>query len=720
MLSLMGCQREDISIPGHGGQLEISFKALNPTEGMMESTIQTVQGYRFEDGILQEILPDISIDSEGDGVIESQTREGVIYFTANTDGGKDLTIGTTDLNSFLKKVEPGSNWQSDNLPMTGMLSLNGIEHSATVNLKRAIARLDVETRIAGVEVHDVTVKNVADRGFLWEQEHIMSPAETKLDEFGKQFPQPLRNTKQTLLYLNEQKNSELMVVANVAFGGGMHKLTSRLPEEIKRNTIYTLKINGAGGSLQLSVSEGVWEEGNQSEAILNKKGLIDVASTVLPAGIRVNEGQDSVFISYRKNTLDLVLLAESDSEIQVEGSATLVNVNVKDKASRGLEQVATVSVTTGEKMPGMLSSNEYILLKVFREGVLKGNVVLVFEPHPVALEGKIQFDENGVCDFARYVDGEIGTLTLPEGMQVELSFPTGQPRWMQLASNEETPDRYRVLGGWKPNDPEADGRTQEATLTFTDSNGSTSYTIKRKNYGLPVVNINGVWWCKYNLRGDAKKFEDQVSIKEDAEIIREDVKAYLDGCSDEEFYRLLGDQYQSGNTQGLKLVYQDNQFSYEGFTNNVPDLSSLDAGTMVPEGYRLPTYDDYRFFTWGNDCNLKYGNESFDNKLGQYLGINSVERNITIDNQNYGSITYYHFTYNGASLVLCGLGHQHKNGFEKKTILFATYGRNGMSWALEGYTKADGRGNWFKYANYGPTNTRTLRCIKKDVEYIYE
>ena len=127
-------------------------------------------------------------------------------------------------------------------------------------------------------------------------------------------------------------------------------------------------------------------------------------------------------------------------------------------------------------------------------------------------------------------------------------------------------------------------------------------------------------------------------------------------------------------------MYQDNQFSYEGFTNNVPDLSSLDAGTMVPEGYRLPTYDDYRFFTWGNDCNLKYGNESFDNKLGQYLGINSVERNITIDNQNYGSITYYHFTYNGASLVLCGLGHQHKNGFEKKTILFATYGRNGMSW----------------------------------------
>ena len=234
------------------------------------------------------------------------------------------------------------------------------------------------------------------------------------------------------------------------------------------------------------------------------------------------------------------------------------------------------------------------------------------------------------------------------------------------------------------------------------------------------MNINGVWWCKYNLRGDAKKFEDQVSIKEDAEIIRGDVKAYLDGCSDEEFYRLLGDQYQSGNTQGLKLVYQDNQFSYEGFTNNVPDLSSLDAGTMVPEGYRLPTYDDYRFFTWGNDCNLKYGNESFDNKLGQYLGINSVERNITIDNQNYGSITYYHFTYNGASLVLCGLGHQHKNGFEKKTILFATYGRNGMSWALEGYTKADGRGNWFKYANYGPTNTRTLRCIKKDVEYIYE
>ena len=53
-------------------------------------------------------------------------------------------------------------------------------------------------------------------------------------------------------------------------------------------------------------------------------------------------------------------------------------------------------------------------------------------------------------------------------------------------------------------------------------------------------------------------------------------------------------------------------------------------------------------------------------------------------------------------------------------ILLATYGNANSTWMMEGYSRADGRGNWFKYANHNAQKTRTIRCIKTPVEYIYE
>ena len=53
-------------------------------------------------------------------------------------------------------------------------------------------------------------------------------------------------------------------------------------------------------------------------------------------------------------------------------------------------------------------------------------------------------------------------------------------------------------------------------------------------------------------------------------------------------------------------------------------------------------------------------------------------------------------------------------------ILLATYGNAGSSWQLEGYPKSDGRGNWIKFGGQNSSKTRTIRCVKTPVEYIYE
>lgn len=39
---------------------------------------------------------------------------------------------------------------------------------------------------------------------------------------------------------------------------------------------------------------------------------------------------------------------------------------------------------------------------------------------------------------------------------------------------------------------------------------------------------------------------------------------------------------------------------------------------------------------------------------------------------------------------------------------------------IEGYAKSTGKGNWFKYGANNAQKTRTIRCIKTPVEYIYE
>ena len=173
---------------------------------------------------------------------------------------------------------------------------------------------------------------------------------------------------------------------------------------------------------------------------------------------------------------------------------------------------------------------------------------------------------------------------------------------------------------------------------------------------------------------------------------------------------------------GLKLTYEDGSFYYDGFASSATDLTNLPADAMTPDGYRLPTYDDYRFFTWNHSSNMGYGKDAFNNGLGQRLNIYTDERNMILDEVLYGPVLYTEFEYNGEKIVFCGLGHQwnetHGN-IAKQNVILATYGRVGNTWNIEGYPKSENKGNWYKYGAQNSIKTRTIRCVKTTVEYIY-
>lgn len=717
---LGGCQHEDFEqTKNAGNELTVKFSRTG-TATDTDSQIHSLNGYYFEDGLLKETFQSLQTDNEGICRINIDHMQGSLYFLANGDevaSTKNLTENVTTLEQFLKLKATAEEMASQYVLMNGQSELTTGTTSINIALQRAVARIDLESPFQDAEVNSVTIKDVSTTGYIHGQNALQTPEAFETANLTKDFgAQPFKNGTTSVFYLPEQYSSKHEVEIMMTANGGWHRLKTTLPA-LKRNTIYTLKVYGNGSNLKVAVLTDNWENGTSSDASLSSKGLVDKTRSELSEGVTLNERGDTVVVPYWESNFQLTLAAESGAEVSIHGQADGVAVNPVN-LSRSLSPVAQFNVSSELKMPG--SRYEYMYLDVHKNNLQTGRVVLVFTPNPVMMTGPLKFDQQRMCDFNKYIDGELANITLPEGKTMELQFDQHEDEWMTLV--KEGNQRYRLLGGWKPNDPKADGREQTGRLVIADTDGrhAETYTIRRLNWGLPVVKINGVWWCKYNLRGNVKDFNDQILTASDP-AANTSLEEYLTSCSFENFLNVLGDQYQAGNPNGLKLAHNGSGFYYEGYKNQAENFGTLNPKEMAPDGYQIPNYDNFRFFTWGTNCNLGYKADAFNNGLGQRLHFNVVERDATFLNRTYGPITFYDFEYEGSHLTLCGLGHQYnETSISSMMILFATYGNSGNTWMIEGYAQSSQQGNWFKYAASNAQKTRTIRCIKTPVEYIYE
>lgn len=726
LLLFSGCQQDDIrQSQNDEGMLTIQFSRTGMDEGTAtdtESQIHTLNGYYFENGMLKETFPAIKINEDGTCVLYISHTKGSLYFLANSEKAvpaESLKEHVTTLEEFLKLKASSEDMVSEYILMNGKTDLNEETQLLPVSLQRAVARIDLDSPFQDTEVNSVTIKDIALTGYIHQQSAPQSTEQTETTNLSRSFDgQAFQNGKLSLFYLPEQYHTtghevEILMKAN----GGWHRLRTVLPA-LQRNTVYTLKVYGNGSELKVKTVTDNWDNGSSSDSELSYKGIVDKAHSQLSEGVTLNERGDTVFVPYWESHFQLTLAGEAGTEVSIHGKAedvTLTPVNL----SRDLSPIARFNITSKQKMPG--GKYEYVYLDVHKHNVQTGRVVLVFSPNPVQMDGILQFDENGHCNFNRYIDGELASITLPEGKNIALRFEEGEDRWMKLEEKEN--NTYRLLGGWKPNDPKADGRLQTGTLVISSTDGERTeiYTIRRLNWGLPVVNVNGVWWCKYNLRGNVKSFSDQITISADP-AVETSLADYLSACSDDDFLHVLGNQYQAGNPDGLKLTHNGSEFTYEGYESQTDNFGTMLPTEMAPDGYQIPDYNNYRFYTWGNNCNLAYFNPGvFNNGLGQRLNFRVIERNATFQGTSYGPISFYDFEYEGNHLTLCGLGHQwNESSISSMMILFATYGNSTKTWYIEGSSQSSGEGNWFKYAANNAQKTRTIRCIKTPVEYIYE
>ena len=145
----------------------------------------------------------------------------------------------------------------------------------------------------------------------------------------------------------------------------------------------------------------------------------------------------------------------------------------------------------------------------------------------------------------------------------------------------------------------------------------------------------------------------------------------------------------------------------------------------------MPTGNDFRRLVASNDYKLLYESMVYNNnmsgddayRLRYYHG----NRNVTFEGVSYGTIGFYDFCQdtlegdNSRHLVICGWGHQWDaaaGSISNDDIIFATNSGSTTSWVMEGWF-VENKGTWFKSTTQNNTKTRTIRCKKSPVEYIY-
>lgn len=682
-------------------------------------------------GIMVMVRENIQVGQNGKFSVVISTKAKKCYFIANAPKDVVPNLGVTET-AFQDMVMTGQLDNTLDPVMLGSIDMDSY-HWEPIVMERCVARVDLKMQVSGVSINRITMKGAADRSFLFPHE-TGTPDGLQLTNFVLDFTDAaLIDSKSRLMYLHEQHSGTPEVVMEVTVDGRMMELKEKLPEKIKRNSLYTLNVYGSGANLNMQIVENNWVNGQESESSAIALAKVNVENSQLN-GARVNEKCDTVFIPYNDKVISLAINTEAGMMIRPVGTLDFAEVSVvHDATSRtiSLDKLTMVNVTSRLKRIGIPQQSSY-LESLDSNGVMKGRIVLVFESNPVQMTGILSFVQDTSYDFDRYIDGEYARLILPKGMKAELEFGAEEDQWAILKETKAGSDTLRLLGGWKPNDPKADGRKQVVTLKLSNEDGSDmeTYMISRLNYGLPVVEVAGNWWCKYNLKGTANDFNDQILTSADP-VKEGSLLDYLKDCSLEELKVVMGDQYQGGNLEGLPLTLSDGKFEYSGFKSSVSVNINTQGKQMVPPGYEMPSQNDFRRLVNSNDTKLGYDPAVYNNNMSGddsfRLNYNHGNRSVSIDDVVYGKVGFYDFCEeafandNNKHVVLFGWGHQWESGTGKigtDDFIFAVNNGTSTAWMMEGWFD-DMRGNWFKTSTQNNVKTRTIRCKKSPVEYIY-
>lgn len=686
----------------------------------------------FEEGQLKKVYTNLQETNGQEYTIGVERRKGTLYLVANAgqliDWDHLQTQAPTEAEWQAMTVssengKPGNFWSAQ----VALDALASGQQTLSVNMKRGVARFDLLVRGTAVAVHRLTLKNVKQQGYLFSQEEVSSPDEAVLEDWSCDFANPLQTDSLGIAYAYEQKNPDLMVSVEVSVAGRSYILEEHLQEELKRNTVYTLTVRKDLLSEDLKLEVAEWNDGGNNVLTpdLNSAIHFDTESLSLPEGVSVDESRSVLVLP--SAALDFEVRVDCDDELEWINDP-LLPFTVEPIGTTW--QDANRFRLRKSLLPPGYPEEEAIVR--FRRKGLQGvydedSLKVVLQANPIQLEGELSFGRNDyLCDFARYIDNELGRMTLPSGYELIARFGEEDP-WVKVEQVSSRSNVYRVIGGWRPNDPKADGREQLATLVvrrIADGAETETYQVKRRNYGLPVVKMNGVWWCKYNATGNSRSFEDQILVPQDpAAKAGKTVLEYLNTCTPEEYMRLWNRSAYIGDSGiGMEAVAEGTTVKLSGWKNPSMNMGQLDAKALSPDGYEMPAIEYYdRIFNggWGM---------RFDRTDGYY----------TVQSPWEGRSQVYTLSGSRTDLFLGDVQlpelfhaevYNMTNGVKDECVTF--YGP-GAQWGSGGVNHnkiviacySPQNNGWFhapglRRQTIGKENSRIVRFIKSPVEYMY-
>lgn len=686
----------------------------------------------FQNGLLTKVYKDLKTTDNLEYSLGVNRLSGTLYMLADTEkliDWNNLQPQSVTEEEWLQMTASSENGQPHPF-WTGKVSLDSLtsgKQTLSVNMKRGVARFDLLVRGTAISVHRLTLKNVRQQGYLFEQNAVFSPEDVTSDDRVCEFVAPLQKDSVGVAYVYEQKNPELMVSVDVSIAGRSYTLEEYLMEDVKRNTVYTLTVRKEllTEELRLEIEEWNKEGDIALTPDLNSAIHFDVESLVLPEGVSVNAGRDVMTLP--ASALDFELQIDCDNELEWINDPSLPFV--VEPVETTWQDANRFRLRKPLLPPGY--PEEEALVRFRRKGLQgvydEDSLKIVLLANPIQLEGKLVFGKDDyLCDFARYVDNELGRMTLPEGYELLARFQN-EDAWIKVEQVSARSNTYRVVGGWRPNDPKADGREQMATLVvrrISDGNETESYQIKRRNYGLPVTKMNGVWWCKYNATGNSRSFDDQILVPQDpAAKAGKTVLEYLNTCTPDEYMHLWNRSAYIGDTGiGMEAVAEGGAVKLSGWKSPSVNMGQLDAKALAPDGYEMPAIEYYdRIFNggWGM---------RFDQTDGYY----------TVQSPWEGHAHVYTLSGSRTDLFVGDMQlpelfhaevYNKTNGVKDECVTF--YGP-GAQWGSGGVNHnkiviacySPENNGWFHAPGLrrqfiGKENSRIIRFIKSPVEYIY-
>lgn len=717
---LISCQeKDDVSITPQL-RFNISHESLTA-----EDKLQNVNAFMFDNQALVKKLTNMTPNSDGFYVIGTDrvnadkllfiAGDHAIDFETKAMSYDELQALTVEKADFITSFPK--------LYYTGEKALSSIANATLeLGLTRSVARLDVK-KITQLEVvvDSCVVTNLADCSFVLPG-NVESPTATeyKRQVIGTDVFAGIDAGVNGVAYLYESKGHAPQVTLYTRINGVKNRLNVTLPEVIERNKRYEIAINSNGAVLYADLQILPWGEGGSSVAKPeNFVPKIDLENSNFPEGVAASANLDTLYISAG---FEGVFTLGLDAPVETETKLESTHVSVRPIAS-------PKNTYLGNRFELEVKKNDInrpdILVGMFVKSKTESQyydkqIVIVKRGYRTRFEGLEASLLGNNAVYSEYTDGTLGRISVngtAEVTAIETRSADSQFDWLQVA---ETEGRRSLEGGFRPNDREAVGQKQSSIVRVVFADGEVEeFLFTRMRNALPVVKLGGLYWAKYNMRGDSKSYKDQIGFDKDVDNLWE----YLKTCSSDEYYFYAGAEYKGVSSSGMLLENKDGVLVYNNYTS-IPEgnLATATADTHCPAGYKIPTKTELSQII-ATQVALTLPQNGSNNHYttpanGYRYRIDRFKRDsVLIDGVPVYNTAHIMLTdiNRNESIVLNGIGHQY-NGTQTSLGHWII----GLVESGGQYYGVNNAGNAMAMQSHNGAKTRIIRCIKSPVNYIVE